>query len=177
MSTNGLVHRLERLEAIVPSLPSVDVERDRQLMDALEQLTRTMSAEHTHLLIEGIQSRHAQMAEVGHGARHLANVALTLIFEHLDHPSPRFRLALPPALAQVLLDHPSIWFFDRCVRLPARAAVRRRTLARLGRRKGQRRVPEVHFFFFDRCPDCGGAVEHDTYGFARVPRREPPEAG
>ncbi len=157
---NGMARRLARLEVLVPAPPE-QTEHEARVERVLTRLIETMDPEHAGALIRGLIARYEVMPEVKEGPRPLATIGLMLVGEHLDEPEPRFKLALPPALAGILLAR-SVWLFDRCVDcrlgLPFEAEHWR----------GNVYHPPVHHF--DRCPDCGGAVEHDVYGFARVNR-------
>lgn len=159
---NGLVRRLAALEARLVAASPEDAARAEAFRRAFSALIETMAPEHVALLVDGLRARVQMLPHVGDGARHLATCALRLVDQHLDAECPPFRLALPAAVADVLLKHPPVWLFDRCTAcrlgLPFSAEYWRGGTPMV-------RVPAVHYF--ERCPECGGAIEHDDYGFAR----------
>jgi hypothetical protein len=163
----NLSGRLTRLEEWVTiaeaSAPDPgEGERIRRYEAALAALAATMDAGHFRLAAE-VWRRQADgepHPPGSEGAIHLARQAEGLIHAAVDGER-HFRLALPPAVAAVYLEH-AVWPYDRCAEckllLPYATEYWRGGTP-------MQHVPAVHFF--ERCPDCGGPVEHDTYGFRR----------
>jgi len=151
--------RLLKIEAkVLPPTPADGRPNDDEIWkrfpDCLAQIERTMAPEHIQHVFEQVNDLGDDAWEQGKGS------ALTFAVLHIawwaaeSWPEPYLKpLAMPPAVAQVLLDFPDVDLTDHCLS----AACGYRLPYRSYRTRGARGFQQS-LSFFDECPICGGPV-------------------
>ena len=164
----GLRTRIRDLERVVRPAPEPTFEFLDDTARALDELFRTMAPEHVAVIEEDLVAKgcgfltHDGLLSIRGDSKptRLTNVAVEMVIAKVRG---KFlgRFALPPAVAQVYLDHPDALPLHACqecrLDIPVRPGMT------------QPAIPVLTFF--DACPLCGGEV-----GYMRpwVPKWTPP---
>jgi hypothetical protein len=157
---NRLSNRLENLEATLPDSRAIeeqgqqeqaDAERERELWEAVFS---TMSSEHVERVVSemtaGLEGDESDLSA-------LTRQVIAMVHQHFHQAAyfPQPPLEMPPAIAEVYLQHPAAIPIHECEQcgwcIPILTGMHQP--ARTARR------------FFDRCPACSGRVGYAAYEY------------
>ena len=155
---NGYARRVDALEELVrasdPEVTPEQLAAQERLERLCCELQATMDPEHAAGVARvWIGWARDELPTEGRWV-HLAQIAQHMV-GWAFHGDDSFRLALPPAAAEVYLEH-GVWPFDQCADCLLLLACAAGHWRGAGVGNAPTHVPAVRYF--ERCPDCGGEV-------------------